>query len=55
MPPRSSETGNEDRQDLHYFSRIALSETVIEDSDMARVAASGVAWPIRASGTATTL
>lgn len=35
-----------------YFSRSAFSETVIDDSDIARAAASGVARPTSASGTA---
>lgn len=47
---------DQDGQDIHgYFRRRALSETVIDDSDIAAAAASGVAIPIRASGTAITL
>ena len=48
--------GNQDGKDLHiYLSRRAFRVTVIDDSDIARAAASGVACPISASGTATTL
>lgn len=48
--------GNEDAKDFHrYFNRNAFSETVMDDSDMANAAASGVASPTSASGTATTL
>jgi len=44
---------NERAEDIHrYFSRRALSETVIDDSDIASAAASGVASPTSASGTA---
>ena len=38
-----------------YFSRRAFSVTVIEDSDMASAASSGVASPMSANGTATAL
>lgn len=47
---------DQDAKDFHvYFNRNAFSETVIDDSDMARAAASGVAIPTSARGTATTL
>jgi len=46
---------NEDRQNFHYFNRMAFSDTVIDDKDMASAAASGVASPNSASGTAMTL
>ena len=45
---------NKDAQDRH-FSRSAFSDTVIDDSDMASAAASGVASPTSAIGTATIL
>lgn len=44
-----------DQPDQHchgYFNRMALSETEIDDSDIAAAAASGVASPISANGTA---
>lgn len=48
--------GNEDAKDFHgHFNLRAFSETVMDDSDMASAAASGVASPTSASGTATTL
>jgi len=50
--------GDQDAKDFHrfpYFSRSAFIETVIEESDIASAAASGVAEPISASGTAITL
>ena len=45
----------QDRQNLHHFTRNALSDTVIEDKDIAAAAARGVAIPAKANGTATTL
>lgn len=60
-PAQEQRHGDEDGEDLHllqppnHFSLMALRETVIDDSDIARAAAKGVAWPIRARGTATTL
>ena len=42
-------------QDLHQRNLKAFSDTVIDDSDIARAAANGVAAPISASGTAMTL
>jgi hypothetical protein len=46
---------NKDRQYLHQRTRNALSDTVIDESDIAAAAASGVASPIQANGTATML
>jgi hypothetical protein len=40
---------------MAYFNLSAFSDTVIDDSDIAKAAASGVADPISARGTATTL
>lgn len=55
-PAQKQRRRNEDGQDFHgYFNRRALSETVIEESDIASAAARGVAAPTSASGTATTL
>lgn len=58
-PPKSSETGIRivriSTARPPYFSRSALSDTVIEDVDIAAAAARGVAIPTSASGTATTL
>lgn len=52
--------GDQDDKDFHwrgrpYFSRMAFRETVIEDKDIAKAAARGVAEPISAKGTAMTL
>jgi hypothetical protein len=48
--------GDHPDQDVHgYFIRMALSETVIDDSDIAIADISGVANPSRATGTAMTL
>lgn len=55
MPPRKSETGIRIARISIYFNRIAFSETVIEESDIAKAAARGVAAPTNASGTAITL
>ena len=46
---------NQNRQDFHYFSLSAFSDTVIDDKDIAKAAASGVADPTKANGTAITL
>jgi len=55
-PAEEQRNGNEGAKDIHrYFSRSAFSETVIDDSDIASAAASGVASPTSASGTATML
>ena len=55
----AKDQGNRDQdgQDFHgaYFKRSALSDTVIEDRLIAKAAARGVAKPISAKGTATTL
>lgn len=50
--PQKQRNRDEDGQDFHYFNRIALRETVIDDNDMASAAASGVAIPTSARGTA---
>ena len=55
MPPRNSDTGIRIARISIYFNRIAFRDTVIDDSDIASAAASGVAWPTSASGTAITL
>ncbi len=54
-PPRSSDTGISVPRMSIYFNRSAFSETLIDDKDMASAAASGVANPTSAIGTATTL
>lgn len=55
-PTQDQGRRDQDGQNLHdYFSLNAFRETVIDDSDIARAAAKGVAEPIRAKGTATTL
>ena len=56
MPPRKQRHRDQDGQDFHgYFSLMAFRDTVIDDSDIASAAASGVAGPTSASGTAITL
>lgn len=55
IAPKSSDTGIRIARISIYFSRIAFSDTVIDDNDIAKAAASGVARPTSASGTATTL
>ena len=56
MPPRNSDTGiRMVKICMAYFNLSAFRDTVIDDNDMAKAAASGVADPIRAKGTATTL
>ena len=55
-PPQKQRYRNQNCQDCHvYFSLSAFRVTEIDDSDMAKAAASGVAAPTKASGTATTL
>ena len=60
-PESAEKQRNRDQDDQHfhgpgpYFSRSALSDTVIEDVDIARAAIKGVAKPRRATGTATAL
>jgi hypothetical protein len=54
-PPRRSDTGMRMARISIYFSRIAFSDTVIDDSDIASAAANGVAAPSNAKGTATML
>lgn len=54
--PQKQRGRDQDRQDFHrYFNRKALSETVIDDNDIASAAARGVAAPTSAKGTAITL
>ena len=53
-PAQKQRYRNKIGQNIHHFTRKAFSETLIEDSDIASAAASGVASPTSASGTATT-
>lgn len=57
MPDRAQKERDRDQdgQDFHARSLMALRETVIEESDIASAAARGVAAPTSAKGTATTL
>ena len=55
IPPKSSDTGIRITRISIYFSRMAFSDTVIDDNDIARAAAKGVANPTSANGTAITL
>jgi hypothetical protein len=58
IPPKIKDTGINIAKisiPAPYFNRIAFSETVIDDKDIASAAASGVAAPIKAKGTAITL
>jgi hypothetical protein len=55
IPPKSNETGIRITRISIYFNRMAFSDTVIDDNDIARAAANGVAIPTSASGTAITL
>ena len=51
--PQKQRNRYENAEDRHdYFSLRALSETVIEDKDIANAAARGVARPTKAIGTA---
>lgn len=55
-PPKKEGYRDQDAEDFHdYFNLSALSDTVIDDKDMAKAAARGVARPTKAIGTATTL
>ncbi len=54
--PKEKRNRDKDAKDFHgHFNRRAFSETVMEDRDMAKAAARGVAIPTSARGTATTL
>lgn len=58
QPTQKQRDRDQKHQNIHiapYFSRSAFSVTVIDDSDIAKAAASGVAIPISAKGTAITL
>jgi len=55
IPPKNSDTGIRIARISIYFNRMAFSDTVIDDRDIAKAAASGVASPASASGTAITL
>lgn len=58
-PQRAQKQRNRDQINEHfhedYFNLSALIDTVIDDSDIAKAAASGVANPSNAIGTATAL
>ena len=55
-PTKDQRNRDQPNQDIHgYFIRIALSETEIDDSDIATADSSGVAKPNSAKGTAMTL
>ena len=54
-PAQKQRYRDQNGQDFHYFNLSAFSETLIDDNDMASAAASGVAAPISARGTAITL
>jgi hypothetical protein len=61
IPPRNSDTGMRMARISIYFNRpiyfslMALIDTVIDDKDIAKAAAKGVASPTSAKGTAITL
>jgi len=61
-PAQKQRDGDKDDEHVHvglpfpaYFSRSAFNDTVMELADIAKAAASGVAKPAIAMGTATTL
>ena len=55
-PAQNKRNRDQPKQNIHgYFIRMALSETVTDDSDMAMADISGVAKPNSANGTAMTL
>lgn len=55
-PPKSQRNRDKPEQNIHYaFIRMAFSETVIDDTDIATADISGVAKPSNAKGTATIL
>ena len=53
--PKPQRHRDQKDKNLHHFNRMAFSVTVIDDSDIAAAAISGVATPTSAKGTATML
>ena len=52
MPAQAQTAEPEQEQPARRLGSVTVTDTVIEDSDMASAAASGVARPISAKGTA---